>query len=267
MAYAKGAGYDLDRCCLPGTRSAILTELHQWINLPDVDSTPRILVLAGVAGSGKSAIANTIARYYDIMERLGSSMFFERADQAQRHCGNLLGTIARDIANLDAQWKSALCEVIKSNDSLRQTKSISRQMESFILQPGKSLNTIGPIVVVIDALDESGVVSARRDLLRILAQNATKLPSNFRVLITTRAEDDIWRAFSNKRQVQLKTMDAVDHVTIEADIAAFIQNQLADICDILEKKMPEKQWCYSLVSASDHLFQWAATACLAILLR
>ncbi|KAF7966723.1 hypothetical protein HWV62_37265, partial [Athelia sp. TMB] len=267
MAYAKGAGYDLDRCCLPGTRLAILAELHQWINLPDVDDTPRVLVLTGLAGSGKSAIANTIARFYDAIERLGSSIFFERADQAQRNCGNLLSTIARDVANLDSQWRSTLCEIIRNNDALRQTKSISRQMESFILQPGKSLNTIGPIVVVIDALDESGDVSARRDLLRSLAQNATKLPSNFRVLITTRAEDDIWRAFSNKQHVHLKSMDALDHVTIEADIAAFIQSQLAEISDFLEKKMPEKEWCYSLVGASDHLFQWAATACLAILLR
>ena len=267
MAYAKGAGYDLDKCCLPGTRSGVLTELHEWINLPDEDSTPRVMVLAGVAGCGKSAISNSIARHYDRMKRLGSSVFFERADQAQRHCGNLLSTVARDIANLDAQWRSALYEVIKGNDSLRQTRSVSRQWESFILEPAKSLKTIGPIVIVIDALDESGDVAARRDLLRSLAKNATELPANFRILVTTRAEDDIWRAFTDKRHVQLTTMDFADHKAINEDITKFIESQLAEIADILEKKMPDKRWCSGLVRASDHLFQWAATACLAILLR
>ncbi|KAF7978740.1 hypothetical protein HWV62_44748 [Athelia sp. TMB] len=267
MAYAKGAGYDLDRCCLPGTRSDILTELHEWINMSDEDGTPRVMVLAGVAGCGKTAISNSIARHYDRMKRLGSSVFFERADQVQRHCGNLLSTVARDIANLDTQWRSALYEVIKGNDSLRQTRSVSRQWESFILEPAKSLNVIGPIVVVIDALDESGEAAARRDLLRSLAKNAAELPANFRILVTTRAEDDIWRAFTDQRNVQLKTMDFSDHKAIDEDIARFIETQLADIADILEKKMPDKKWCSGLVRASDHLFQWAATACLAILLR
>ncbi|KAF7970763.1 hypothetical protein HWV62_23102 [Athelia sp. TMB] len=267
MAYAKGAGYDLDKCCLPGTRSDILAEIHRWINFPDEDGTPRVMVLAGVAGCGKTAIANSIARHYDRMKRLGSSVFFERADQAQRHCGNLLSTMARDIANLDAQWRSALYEVIKGNDSLRQTKSVSRQWESFILEPARSLNTIGPIVIVIDALDESGDVAARRGLLQSLAKKATELPANFRILVTTRAEDDIWRAFVDKQHIQLKIMDLTDHQAIDEDISKFIETQLAEISDVLEKKMPNKQWCYGLVRASDHLFQWAATACLAILLR
>ncbi|KAF7974595.1 hypothetical protein HWV62_11874 [Athelia sp. TMB] len=266
MAYAKGAGYDLGKCCLPGTRSGILTELHEWINMPDdEDSTPRVMVLTGVAGCGKSAISNSIARHYDRMKRLGSSVFFERADQAQRHCGNLLNTVARDIANLDAQWRSGLYEVIKGNDSLRQTKSVSRQWESFILEPAKSLNTIGPIVIVIDALDESGEVAARRDLLKILAKNTAELPANFRILVTTRAEVDICRAFSDNRHVRLRPMDSLDQNTINDDIAKFIETQLADIAHILEEKMPNRQWCYGLVDASDHLFQWAATACLAIL--
>ncbi|KAF7970764.1 hypothetical protein HWV62_23104 [Athelia sp. TMB] len=265
-AYAKGAGYDPDKGCLPYTRLGILTELHHWINLPNMDSTPRMVVLTGVAGCGKSAVANTIAHHYDKEKRLGSSVVFERADQAQRHCGNLLSTVARDIANLDAGWESALYQVIK-DPALRHTKSIVRQMDHFIFEPAKSLTIIGPIVIVIDALDESGDVAARRDLIRSLASNATELPSNFRVLITARAEDDIWRAFADKRHVQLKPMDSIGHETIDEDISKFIETQLAEIADTLEKKMPQKRWCRGLVDASDHLFQWAATACLAILLK
>ncbi|KAF7970122.1 hypothetical protein HWV62_24942 [Athelia sp. TMB] len=267
MLYAEGATYDPAKCCIPGTRTAILDELHHWINLPDGDTIPRLMVLTGVAGCGKSAISHTIAAYYARLKRLGSSVFFDRADQGRRHPGNLLSTVARDVANIDAQWRSELYNIIKSNDGLRKTHSPARQMESFILEPAKVLGFCGPIVIVIDALDESGDATSRRALLKCLAQNVSALPSNFRILITTRAEDDIWRAFDSKQHIQLKTMGSLDHATIDIDIAAFIESQLADLVAILEKAMPEKQWCHGLVGASDHLFQWAATACRAIMRR
>ncbi|KZP29227.1 hypothetical protein FIBSPDRAFT_212881 [Athelia psychrophila] len=209
MPYAKGAGYDSDKVCLPDTRTFALNEIDQWINLPDGDDAPRLRVMTGVASCGKSTIAHTVARHYATMERLGSAVFFERADQSQRNSGNLLSTVARDIANLDADWRQALYDIVKDNDALRHTQSISRQMESFILEPAKALKTIGPIVIVIDALDESGDVSARSGLLRSLAANVSALPRNFRILITARAERDILEAFLDIQSVTVAELEAL----------------------------------------------------------
>ncbi|KAF7978739.1 hypothetical protein HWV62_44746 [Athelia sp. TMB] len=265
MPYARGTGNDAKKCCLPGTRTAVLSEIHAWINQPDGEDTPRLLVLTGVAGCGKSAVSRTIAQHYAERKKLGSAVFFEEADRAQRHCGNLLPTIARDIANLDARWRDALYKVVRNDDALRHAKAISIQLENFILTPAKALEVAGPVVIVIDALDESGDASARRDLMRYLTEGATKLPGNFRILITARAEPDIQKGFSKKKRVEIRHMQKIDDSTIDKDIAAFIQSQLVDIVDILEEKKPHNEWCKSLVYASDHLFQWSATACLLIL--
>ncbi|KZP05641.1 WD40 repeat-like protein [Athelia psychrophila] len=271
ILYAPGASYDPDKSCISGTRSAILADLHDWINKPDIaadgSDTPRIMVLAGVAGCGKSAIAHTVAQYYYDTKRLGSSFCFSRADQAARGPGNVLSTIAKDIANLDPQWKLSLYNAVQNDDSLRKTTAPARQMRDLIQEPAKNAPITGPIVIVIDALDESGDPDSRESLLQVLSKSASELPGNFRILVTARQEEDIIEAFHEKPCVQLRYVDAVERAgaKVDADIATFIEHKLSKIANILNVRWPNGGWIILLVNASGHLFQWAATACRAIL--
>lgn len=263
MPYAKGARFDPDKGCLPGTRENIIEEISQWINSSNEDVVYRVFFLTGVAGSGKSAIAHTIAQRFDRLRRLGSSYCNDRADQANRHPRNLLSTIALDVADLDCRWKMSLCNVVKGNRSLRTTLAATEQFEQFLLEPANALTTIGPIVIVIDALDESGDEMSRRALLDILSRRTSELPSNFRVLITARPEQDLLNAFNGYGHVLCKYMDSIDERSNEADIALFIEGQLSGIND-LEFEWPNKHWSHMLMKSSDGLFQWASTACRAI---
>lgn len=269
MLYATGASYDPDKVCIPGTRSAILADLHEWINKPDVaadgSDTPRILVFAGVAGCGKSAIAHTIAQYYHDTKRLGSSFCFSQADQSARGPGNVLSTIAKDIAHLDPHWKLSLYNAVENDDSLRKSTAPARQMKGLIQDPAKNAPITGPTVIVIDALDESGGTSARESLLQVLSKSASELPANFRILVTTRPEHDIIEAFDKTPYVELRYLDTMDKDATHEDIAKFLRHKLSKIAHILDIRWPNGQWVILLVNASDHLFQWAATACRAIL--
>ncbi|KZP17827.1 WD40 repeat-like protein [Athelia psychrophila] len=256
-----------DRSCIPGTREVALDEIHQWINKPDGDDTARLLVLTGVAGVGKSAIANSIARHYDGLKRLGSFVSFDRADQAKRHPGNLLSTVSRGIADLDPSWRKALYGAVEERRNQCLDSSATSQMDNLILGPAKALTFSGPIVIVVDALDESGDASKRRSLLKALTENVLNLPSNFRILITSRPEDDIIQTFSEKPpNIQQRAMATVDAAT-DADIAKFIKQKLSDIVNILEldPEYSDGKWVDIVVKASGGLFEWAATACRAIL--
>lgn len=61
MEYARGAGLNSDKGCMPGTRTEIIEEVLEWIHSPE-DADRRIFLLTGVAGSGKSSIAHTLGK-------------------------------------------------------------------------------------------------------------------------------------------------------------------------------------------------------------
>ena len=54
MVYVDCAGRDTSKCCLPGTRKSILSEIKDWIYRTGEDAQ-WIFWLSGTAGKGKSA--------------------------------------------------------------------------------------------------------------------------------------------------------------------------------------------------------------------
>jgi hypothetical protein len=259
LPYARGARYDIDKGCLPGTRRDLIEEIMEWVN-SDAEDVPRVLLLSGMAGVGKSAIAHSLAQLFDGFGRLGSSYCFDRANQADRCPDNLFSTIACDLADLDPERKSALCQAIHGKRALRNTRAPREQFEKFILQPSTCLTSVGPLLIVIDALDESGDEESRQVILGILANKAADLPSNFRILVTARAERDIMDALGEKPSVISQHMSTVTTTSTIHDISCFVRTRLGDISD-LELKWPNDEWCRLLVERSEGVFQWASTAC------
>ena len=261
LPYASGARYVEEKGCLPGTREAIIEDICNVLNSPDEDA-PRVCLLTGVAGSGKSAVAHSIARLYDGQERLGSSYCFLRSDVTKRNPQNFFSTVALDLSDHDPQYKSELCRVVKNNRSLRTSVSLSEQVKRLIVEPSKHLHTIGPLIIVVDALDESGDQSNRRGLLRAFSEQIAddNLPTNLRFLITTRPESDILAALASSPQVVHKQLGDIAEDVVDEDIRKFIRHSLHRYTE-LETAWPDQVWCRLLALHSQHLFQWASTAC------
>ena len=265
MCYAKGVRYDPDKKCLSGTRRSILDELISWVDSPDSDETPRVLFLTAMAGFGKSAIAHTIAHHFDELHHLGSSYCFDQAEKVNRSIEYLFSTISKDISGLDKGWRSALCSVVSENPGLCSTQSLGAQFENFIVKPGKSLTNVGPIVIVIDALDESGSLKKRELLLNILVKRAAEFPKNFRVLVTARPEPDVSKIlgvpqllpYVKHKEIHAPEMESKSN---ECDLFLYIKKRLAEFPE-LEAQWPHEQWCSQLVESAEGLFQWAAVAC------
>ncbi|TDL20643.1 hypothetical protein BD410DRAFT_871159, partial [Rickenella mellea] len=258
LPYANDARFRSDKQCLAGTREEILDEIANWIN--NTDNLQNIFLLCGAAGTGKSAIAHTIAKRFELLGHLGSSYCFRRSNQANRHPGNLFSTVAVDLAYHSTQIKNALHAVIQSNRSLRTTQDVATQFENFILKPVKDITAAGPIVIVIDALDESGDYQSRSEMLAVLAKEMTGLPPHFRVLLTSRLEDDIHNFFNGNDSVKLKHMNSISVISTDQDIFAYIQFQLSNFNGRHLAEFDEVK-CRLLTIQSEHLFQWAYVAC------
>jgi hypothetical protein len=230
---------------------AFLDFIINWVNNP---ASERGLVLFGQVGTGKSSIAHEIARLFDKMHRLTSSFIFIRREQSVREACHLFTTLARDLADRYLSFKIALGKVIKDNSALRVgTRDYHTLFESLILEPLKDLHIVGPILVVIDALDESGDTTSRIGLHAFLAKNLIRLPSNFRVVITSRPEHAILSALVEAQSVKIKYMD-------DTKLAAETQE---DIVAFFQQRLPSNEFRHyveALAVKAEGLFQWAAVA-------
>jgi hypothetical protein len=240
-----------------GTRVAFLDFIINWVNDPNPDSE-RALVLFGQAGTGKSSIAHEIAGLFDKMHRLTSSFIFSRSEQSERRPYHLFTTLAHHLADRYPSFKAALGKVVKDNSDLRGgTRDHRTLFESLILKPLKDLPIVGPILVVIDALDESGDTTGRTGLHAFLAENLKRLPSNFRVVITSRPEHTIVSALDRAPSVKVKYMDDTELAETDKDILIF-----------LRRKLPSDKfgsYVEALAAKAEGLLQWAAVACQVVL--
>jgi hypothetical protein len=84
------------------------------------------------------------------------------------------------------------------------TAGISGQFGSLILGSSDFLAAYELIVIVIDALDEG--YNHNNNLLVILANKISLLPSNFRFVLTSRGEEDIERFLHGKTHIKRRSM-------------------------------------------------------------
>ncbi|KIM60026.1 hypothetical protein SCLCIDRAFT_125166 [Scleroderma citrinum Foug A] len=157
MVYASGAGLDTRKKCLDGTRVETLKEIVDWINDPDIN-VPRIFWLHSQASRGKSTIAHTIVLQYKSVGRLCSCFCFARDREREHLEQKMLWNIVHNLANCDPAFRRAVVEAIKKDNTLKATHDVMQQWEK-LLKPLSEVSggRIGNIVIVINALDESGL--------------------------------------------------------------------------------------------------------------
>jgi hypothetical protein len=267
MVYVDGAGRDTSKRCLPGTRETILSEIKTWIDNTGED-VQRVFWLNGTAGKGKSAIAHTISTWFHERGGPGAFFCFDRTREAERRHEKIFTTIARDLADRDPIIRRALASVVRGENELRHTKDITRQWKELVLGPvdAASKAVTAPVLIVIDALDESGDANSRKQILQVLASKldsfslepVAKLPENVRVLVTSRPLGDIHKVLDGASHVHQVSMDDNVHVSTESserDIQHFISNRLkaSQLFDDGDFKR--------LALKSDGLFEWARLAC------
>ena len=257
LVYAGGVGLIKGKKCLDGTRTDILNEVVDWINNTD-PAAPRIFWLHGQAGKGKSAIAHTIALQAQNLGVLGSCFCFTRVRQHEGLHRKLFPTIARDLADRDLRLRPLLAEVITHNRSLRDTPDVVQQWEKFIVGPLSRLecSSIGNVVVVIDALDESGVEAMRGPLLEALTATDGTFPGNLRILLTSRPLADIAEALNGTFHVHVRSLDDIETESAVGDICRYISFRLTRLSDTFSDENLQQ-----LAEKSGGVFEWARLAC------
>ncbi|KAF8298306.1 hypothetical protein DL93DRAFT_612296, partial [Clavulina sp. PMI_390] len=280
LQYAEAADSALRRHehgsgCLPGTRTDILSAIVIWASggtqLPNNPSyldaltqNSNVMWLCGVAGSGKSSIVLSVA---DSLNQLGILLGFYKfsaANQADLHPTKFFSTLALQLAAQNSSLHDKLLEIIRAVDSRTHTSlSPTQQLSTFLLPLLQPLNNSQPMhqtVIMIDALDESGTVSERKEILSLLADLGSELPANVHVLISSRFEHDLQKTLSSTANHNIMFhMNDIPHPFTEHDIHLYVHHMLKDAFAVDAVECATE--LTHLAIKSEQSFQWASTAC------
>ncbi|KAJ3541391.1 hypothetical protein NMY22_g3907 [Coprinellus aureogranulatus] len=228
---AVGAMHNSDeRCdapkCHAETRVAVQREIISWITGGEKDDEPKkVCWMSGPAGTGKTAIAGSIADLCKEQGLIAASFFFSSFSGSRERCSKrrLFSTIAYQLLLHDGlrDVSDHILSAIERNPVVFQL-CLEDQLEQLVIRPLQEAIARGadvahwPKVIVIDGLDEvepdqQGVLrpsegqrlkdEAHTQILSTLMRAAKDTTFPFRILIVSRPEKTIrWSKFAEIRR-------------------------------------------------------------------
>ena len=232
--------------CHKDTRKAVIKDIESWV-LDDRKDTP-ILWISAPAGSGKSAILQTIAERFQKPKGLAASFFFSRTAAQRQTDAHLIATIAAQLAVSIPETRPFIDKAVRDDLSVFD-KNLSVQMEHLVIQPSicaslqARTSSQWPSLLVIDGLDECTGGKVQANILRILNDALLQLKHSLislYLLIASRPEPAICAVFEGDLKQATYRVVLDDKYDPDRDIATFLRSSFSDIHHRKKTLFPSK---------------------------
>ncbi|KAG8728180.1 hypothetical protein FRC11_011647, partial [Ceratobasidium sp. 423] len=242
--------------CAQGTREKTLSELNYWSDDP---MGQKVMWVAGMAGTGKTTIAYTLAKVLESRGQLAASFFCTRTTPECHDANRIIPTIAYQLARQFTVFQSSLCQALDSDPDIG-SREVPTQFSRLLQEPLQAVGARMPnnLVVIVDALDECDDVEVAQSILGMLFQLSVNLPLKF--FITSRPElelvardicNETASGLSNYATLQLHE---IERETVRSDIEAYLRQELATL-----QPAPPQNEVKRLSEMSGQLFIYAVT--------
>jgi hypothetical protein len=227
MPHTDDAGYRSGnrQGCLRGTRREVLLQLEDWL---EDEQDHRVFWLNGLAGTGKSTIAQSFAEIGFTDGKLGASFFCSRDFEDRSKLQAIFPTIAFQLAYRYPLFRERLIQVLKATPSIGR-ESLCSQMERVIVEPLKTTRI--RTLIIIDALDECKDEEPASAILSVLSRYVDRIPQ-VKFFITGRPEPRIRSGFRLKSLrpiTEVLKLHDIERSSVDNDIGLFFRTQLSDI--------------------------------------
>ena len=249
----RDAGYKAEHHdkCLPGTRLSVLKDVMLWAKNPQ---DRNVFWLHGLAGTGKSTIAQSFSEMAAEERILGASFFCSRDYPKRKELRNIFPTLAYQLAQHHPHFRSHIVTIIKKDPTLAHASLIS-QLKNLLVDPLSEKNI--SCVIVIDALDECTDDQPTSAILSVLGQFVKQL-SSVKFFITGRPEPRIRDGFHHhlpEPLTQIFLLHEVKPSSVDEDIRLYFQEKLTD----LDRPWPRDDEIEALTKKSSGFFIFAST--------
>ena len=211
---------------MKGTRRDIILRLEHWLN--DDQQDKRVFWLNGLAGTGKSTIAQTFAEISFADGKLGASFFCSRDFGGRSNLQTIFPTLALQLAYHYLPFREELLQVLRVSPDVGQ-ETLCSQMERLIVGPLKTTHI--STLIIIDALDECRDEESASTILSALSRYVDQIP-HVKFFISSRPDRQIrvgFRLESFQPHIDVFKLHDVKHSTVDSDIRLFFRTQLVNI--------------------------------------
>lgn len=241
---------------MSGTRKALLGDIDVWAR--SSISEYKMDWVYGLAGSGKTAIATSVADRAAGSRDLGGTFFCKREDPELRDPQRVIPTLAAQMAISFPPFGSLVAAALRATPDLAD-RDISSQYHALIAAPLKALGPSArptPLLVVVDALDECGTPQSRRRLIRYLREMSDLVPW-LKVFITSRPNQDICGSLEGYH-ISRRDLRCED---VGSDMLLFARERIADIVTTagLDESWPGEEKILKVAERAQGLFIWVDT--------
>lgn len=266
LLVADGATFDsyfrqYEPQCVQNTRVKLLDQIQTW----NTDDDRSIFWLTGMAGTGKSTIARTVASAFADQQRLGASFFFSRGVGELGRATRFVSTLARQLASHSPVLKQNISRALLDHENITQQR-LRNQWKELILKPLSMPNVPRlTLTLVIDALDECEREDDMKLILQLFVEVRTLAVMKLKVFITSRPDKPIRLGFQDMPEIlhQKLLLHGIPRSIVERDIGVFLRHKLGEIRKDhpLLGDWPDEKSINLLVQKSDCLFIYIATVC------
>ena len=245
--------------CFEGTRQKLISDVTTWFR-SEVDSSPQIFFLNGMAGIGKSAVASTVCSLAEERKELGASYFFSRI-HGRTDPAKVFISFASQLVKRGGSMEKEIDQALQ-DDPDPSFDAIKNQLAKLIVQPLLRLpNPPSRLLFVIDALDECLEAGATELLSHLLSQ-LTVIPF-VKVLITGQPEQHIISTFNQIQRHQGVVMHGIEQQITEKDAEIYLTARFEEIQRQFRAVGIDWKWTEQqlkiLVKRSGKLFVYAVT--------
>ncbi|KAJ7924587.1 hypothetical protein B0H13DRAFT_2578133 [Mycena leptocephala] len=209
---------------MAGTRTQVLADLDAWAM---DDNSKKVYWMVGIAGTGKSTIAQTFCEILDERHMLGASFFCSRASENTNNARLIIPSIAQALSRASPSIKSQVIKAIEDDLAIAEPTYVKMddQFIKLIVQPTRT--SVGAVkrckIVVIDAVDECRDLRLVSSFIRLIFTWASEIP--LKIFIASRDVYPIRQVF-DRQSAETFYLHEVEKNIVKDDIAKYITTSL-----------------------------------------
>ena len=213
----KGKRKELTKKLQLNTRKWFFEKFERWLD----DKESRVMILTAGPGVGNSVLSAKVCELYEESGQLAACHFCDFRTSDNRDPYRILQSLASQMCDNVDGFCDELAEALSREHSQDSLSGIFRVL---LNDPLQALHKTEPMLIVVDALDESKTPT-KSELLDLISDQFSELPKWIKIFISSRPELQVREKLKHLHPMEILPDD--DHHNF--DLKQFIQHNLPNI--------------------------------------